>query len=173
MTDDLKLTALHEAGHAVAHVRLEIQQGRATIVPDDQNAGAVSAEGVEHVYSAEAATPMVEAYCAGYAALVAAGYSEELAAAGAGNDFANAELLIEQWNLGGDLQHWKLRAVELMGTPANRRAVELVAEHLVAHRTLDGDYLDLLVDLADGSCTEQEFARWLQIRAHCASRGNA
>ena len=124
----------------------------------------MTAEGVEHVWSEEQATPMVEAYCAGYAALIAAGYPEAIAAQGCGDDFENAELLIKRWNLVGGIEEWKIRAVVLMSAAGNKRAVQLVAEHLAKCQTLDGDYVSVLVDLADGECTEEEFRQYLSGR---------
>ena len=167
MTRDLQLVALHEAGHAVAHVRLGIQQSTATIKPTDWTTGAVTGEGVENVWSAEQAAPMVEAYCAGYAALVAAGYGEKIAQQCCDSDFEHAAHLIEFWQLTGDIEQWKSRAVALMSAPENTRAAQLVAEHLLIHETLDDGYLDVLVELADGNRSEQEFPQYLQFRAHC------
>jgi len=63
-----------------------------------------------------------------------------------------------------DLEAWLAQAVELMRRPENVAAVALLAEHLLRHKTLDGDYLGVLVELADGNCTEAEFARHLQLR---------
>ena len=78
--DRMRRVAVHEAGHAVAHIRLGIDQEYASIEPGPGTAGRVSAEGVKHVWNAEAAQPMAVAYCAGYAAEVASGYDEITAA---------------------------------------------------------------------------------------------
>lgn len=48
---------------------------------------------------------------AGHAALVAAGYSDEEARAGAGDDFEHASHLIEHWGLVGTLEDW-LHAIQ-------------------------------------------------------------
>jgi hypothetical protein len=164
---DLELTALHEAGHVVAHARLGILQDTATIVASDGRAGASVAEGAGHVWSKEQAGPMVLAYCAGYAALIAAGHPEEVAARGCDDDFEEAAELIGFWCLGDGLDEWKARAAALMGAPENVRAVRLVAEHLMERGTLDADYLGVLVELADGECTQEEFKQWLGFWARC------
>jgi hypothetical protein len=166
--DSDELTALHEAGHAVAHARLGIQQLQATIVAQAWRAGAVTAEGLQHVWNAEQAGPMVEAYCAGYAALIAAGHDEAVAASGCEDDFESAERLIQDWGLAGTLDIWKARAVALMSQPDNKRAAALVAEHLLAHKRLDSDYLNVLVEMADGECTEAEFQQYLALRGPTA-----
>ena len=79
---DKTLTAIHEAGHAVAHVRLGIQQSFLTIKPYDGLAGSYTAEGENHVWSKEEAVDQVLAFCAGYATLAAHGCDEEEAQAG-------------------------------------------------------------------------------------------
>lgn len=86
MLDEQK-TAIHEAGHAVAHVRLGILQDILTIVPDGYFAGAVSSEGIETVEDADMAEKMVLAYCASFSALIAYGYPTELALVGCNDDF--------------------------------------------------------------------------------------
>lgn len=164
--DDKRKIAVHEAGHLVAHMRLGIDQEGATIVPKNmpggRRAGAVVAAGVEHVWNKEEAGPMVLAFCAGYAAVVAAGYSDDDARTGTGDDFEQAAHLIDYWGLPGDLESWLPQAVELMRRPENVVAVTLVARHLLRHQALDSDYLGALVDLADGKITEAEFVQYLQ-----------
>ena len=66
---------------------------------------------------------MVEAYCAGYAAMIAAGYTEEIAVEGCTDDFENATHLIQYWGLEGSIEDWKGRAVALLNTPENKHAV--------------------------------------------------
>lgn len=165
-------TAHHEAGHAVAHIRLGIEQLSATIapkaVPGGRRLGAVIAEGVQQVWNKEQAAPMVIAFGAGYAALVAAGHGDHEARDGADDDFDQAQYLIDFWGLPDTLDASLAQAVELMRRPENVAAVALVAEHLLKHKMLDADYLAVLVDLADGNTTEAEFARYLQLRSFAA-----
>ena len=154
----IKFTAIHEAGHAVAHIRFNIEQYEATIVPSEGNRGSVTAEGENHVWSPEDAQNMVLAFCAGYAALVAAGWSRKTATRGARNDFDRAEGLIEQWELDGALEDWLQKAVALMREPNNRRAVDLIAKELLERKTVPWLDLEDLVRVADGELSEEEFA---------------
>lgn len=165
MTQHMIERAIHESGHAVAHERFDILQAFVTIVPDGDRQGACLAEGAGSVYSASEAADMVLAYCAGYAAMIAAGYAEEAARDGCGDDFAIADELIEFWALPGGRDAWLAKAVELMRRPENVTAVAVFTEHLLEHKTLDGDYLGVLIGLADGNVTQAEFDRYLRFRA--------
>jgi ATP-dependent Zn protease len=156
-------TALHESGHAVAHVRLGIIQSSVTIVERGGALGCATAEGVEHVRDAAAAVKQVIAYGSGYAALMAAGHDEESAKEGADRDFAKAEGLIARF-LSGDLTEWMARAVAMMREPRNVNAVTVVSDWLLREKTLDGDVIDLLVDLADGEISQVEFDRYLLLK---------
>ena len=87
MNNELLLTAIHEAGHAVAHARLECS-ALVTIKPHNGMFGRCKLpEGKDHVSNAEDARVQVLCYCAGYAALIAAGYSDKSARLGADDDF--------------------------------------------------------------------------------------
>lgn len=165
--NDQQYIAIHEAGHAVAHHRFNIQQGVVTIVPANGNLGTASGEGIDHVRSADEAEPMVLAYCAGYAALVAAGYDDDLARNGADDDFDNAQAIIEQWELEGDLSTWQAKSVEIMSTDENRKAVDRVAKELIEREMIDADDVSLCVCITDGEMSEDEYA---QIK-HSFSRG--
>lgn len=159
------LTAIHEAGHAVAHVRLSLSHDGAHIIPNrDGLLGAAAGEGPEHIDDSHTAESVVIACCAGYAALVAAGHADEAARSGADDDFEQACQVIESWSLPGGIRAWQDRAVALMREPENVAAVALVAEHLMQHERLDGDYVDVLVEMADGAISEGEFAQYLQLR---------
>jgi hypothetical protein len=161
---DPRHTAVHEAGHVVAAARLDIPHDDATVVADESSAGSVTVPGVRDAWTAEQAQAMALVYCAGNAASIAAGYDEATASLGCGSDFENAELLVEQWNLAGGIEERKAAAVRLMSTPENVRAVQVVADHLLAHRTLDWDYLQRVLELADGECTDEEFRQYRQFR---------
>ncbi|UCC45163.1 MAG: hypothetical protein JSU65_04410 [Candidatus Zixiibacteriota bacterium] len=157
-----KHTAYHEAGHAVAHLRLGILQDKATIQPHANNLGAVTAEGVEHVWDAEDAHKQLLGYCAGYAALVAAGYSNDDARSGADDDMENAAELVRKWPSIGTLDEGQRQAVTLMSSAENIRAVDYVARALMKHETLEADYMINLVGWADGDMTDEE---WLDFIA--------
>ena len=161
-------TAIHEAGHAVAHCRLNIQQAYVSIDPEESyddegnllaaTPGRVIAEGVEHVYDQVQAGDQVLAYYAGYAALSAAGYSEEEALLGADDDFALAEYLIDLWQIGKDSE-WKHKAEGLMRDEANVAAVARVYEELLLERRLTMDQVEVLIEVADGETLEEEYRR--------------
>jgi hypothetical protein len=158
-------TAIHEAGHAVAHVRLGILQDLLTIISDEYFCGAVLSEGVETVDNTDKAERMVLAYCAGFAALVAAGYPTEIAIVGSDDDFEKCSKLIEDWDLRYSLERFKDLAIELMSEPKNVAAVQLVANYALEHKRVEGDVVDVLVELADGDCTSAEFDRYLANRS--------
>ena len=158
---DRKRVAYHEAGHAVANRRFGILQAKATILSRDGYAGAVVWEGKEHVWSANEAPAQVLSYCAGYAALVSIGVERDIALQGCSNDMEAAAELIARWPLSGTLDEWQSKAVELMSRPENIRAVDLVANALLRHETLNDVYLDMLVEFADGNITDQEWERFV------------
>jgi hypothetical protein len=164
--DKLK-TALHESGHAVAHIRLDIQQDDMTIIPDGIAYGAVSSEGINHVTNAEDAHDMVQAYCAGYASLIAHGYSNERALVGCDDDFEKAFELIESWDLKLNLERYKALTVELMSQPMNLDAVKLLADYVLKRERVAGDVIEVLVELSDGDCTKAEFDRFMAMRTAC------
>lgn len=156
-------TAYHEAGHAVAHVRLGILAGNVTIVATPSTLGSATAEGVDSVYSRDGAKDQILAFCSGYASLVAAGYSDEEARNGCGDDFEQADYLIGFWGL-GSLEDWLSQAVAFMRREENIKAVGLVAEHLTRHGTLESEYIENLVMFADGECTAAEWDKYLSWR---------
>lgn len=161
----LRQTAIHEAGHAVAHVRLRLDHDGAHIIPDGESLlGAAAGEGQRHVWDKDQAGPVVLACCAGYAACLAAGYADDKARAGTEADFVEAGEVIEHWGLDGGIEAWQSESAELMSRPENRAAVALVAEHLLQRKRLDGDYVEVLIGMADGITTEAEFAQYLQLR---------
>ncbi|MDY0746576.1 hypothetical protein SNE35_18830 [Paucibacter sp. R3-3] len=162
-TTSLDLVALHEAGHAVAHVRLQIPQLRASIIEAGDTVGSVRSQC--EVWSRDEAAAMAIAYCSGYAALVAAGLAETEASAGCDSDFRCVQDLVVAWQLEGGLDQIKSAAVSMMIKPENSSAVSLVARELLANRTLDDDVIDLLVDVADGHCSRDAFDRFLVARA--------
>ena len=165
-SEDRKHTAYHEAGHVVAHCRLNIPQGEASIKPNphERILGNVLAEGVKHVWDAKYAHEIALGYCAGYAALIAAGYSDEVARQGAGDDFENVEELIDKWSLPEPLEDLLDQSVILMSRPENIRVVDSIAKKLMKYETLDSDYIDRLVDRVDGTITDEDWRQYLHLR---------
>lgn len=172
MDDDLlRRTATHEAGRAVARVRLQLDHQGANLVPINGGLlGASAGDRGEDVWEAERAKLATIACCAGYAALIAAGLSEDDACAVTGDDFDKANKLIGDWALQNSIEVWKLLAVDLMRRTANVAAVALVAQHLQVLQQLDVDYVEQLIHLADGDTTEQEFAEYLKLRRWSLSK---
>ena len=159
-------TAIHEAGHAVAHHRLNIMQAYVSIesenIYDDegnlmgQNLGRVTAEGAKHVYSKAEAEDQALAFCSGYAALLAAGYSEAEALRGADDDFEWTRYLIDRWQL-ADESEWRRKALSTMCEAVNIAAVARISEELLEERRLEMHLIELLVDVADGQITEEKY----------------
>jgi hypothetical protein len=164
--NDLRWVAVHEAGHGVARLRLFPDQyfDDISIAPEEDSLGRISLsfdttivpdtcgeEEGEDVFLRDAISA-----CAGYAACIAAGYSEEQALTGCESDFERAG-------------HRKERAcelaLELMANGANVLAVTLIADKLLELTTVDHDHIIILMQLADGECSEAEYREYLDMRA--------
>lgn len=102
--------------------------------------------------------------CAGYAAVVVAGFSEAEAAAGCDEtdecDFRKVY---------GDLEAAKAKAIDLMREPENVKAVKRIADELLLRHRLHGDHIGLLLDLPYWEITEQEY---LQLTSFCGWNNN-
>jgi len=157
----MRHVAIHEAGHIVAYIRLRIDCGGASIIQNDDSLGRADGEGC--AYTQDDAVARVLATCAGYAALVAAGYPEGSAQEGCGSDFEGATEAIDFWQL-GSLAEWKQKAIELMARPENIKAVDLIASALVEKGRLDGDHCQVLVELADGEASPEDYQQYLAAR---------
>jgi hypothetical protein len=162
---DLRWVAVHEAGHGLARLRLfpdqyfehiSIEQGEdslgrvrlsfdTTVVPRSS-----SDEEAEKVFENDAICA-----CAGYAACIVAGFSQEQALTGCESDFERAG-------------HRKERAcdlaLELLGRDENVRAVRLIADKLVELSTIDYDHIGVLIEIADGECSEDDYLEYLELR---------
>ncbi len=164
----MNTTAIHEAGHAVAHVRHGLEVTVLSVRPDGEKmtAGHCRGPGVESVRCAEDAEVQILAYLAGYAALIAYGLDEESASRGAESDMEYVEQLLEDWCLGGGLNAWKERAVEFMSRPENVAAVALLAKELEHREHMVDELIEDLISYSDGEFTEDEWQRYLLIRQH-------
>lgn len=156
----MKETAIHEAGHAVAHYRLQIDGGEVSIIPKDGIIGRAFSS--DTIWDKSDAENQVLAFCSGYAALVAAGYSR-IAREGCNNDFEEATAIIEAWHL-GTLDEWLIKSVKFMCENKNIIAVEMLARDLLKLDHLDFDYCMCLIDFADGELTKPEWERYLEVR---------
>lgn len=94
-------------------------------------------------------------HCSGYAACVAAGFSNEDAVYGCGPDFEKA---------GHRLEAAKAKAIDLMTQQKNINAVRILADKLLEFGFVDYDHADVLMDLADGKTNESEYEQYLTLR---------
>ncbi len=162
MTDpELYRTAIHEAGHAVAFVRLF--PGRygdtVTIEPEAGNLGAFTAEDVSFVEASATEDDARQQFlnhavycCAGYAAVLATGEPEHVAVRGCELDFEQAEPFLEEG---------KRIATALMSQPGNVKAVKMLADELLQRRTMIWDLTAVLIDVADGEATPEDYQGFL------------
>jgi hypothetical protein len=97
--------------------------------------------------------------CAGYAALIVAGYSEAEAKRGCASDFDAAGR-----NAYTTLDAAKQQAVALMRQPKNVAAVRRVADELLLRNMLDPWDVGFLIEIADGKCTEADYQRFVLLR---------
>lgn len=151
-------TAIHEAGHAVACYRLMPGRytGDLTIVANEEEGYAGAHETLESWDdNSEAAKQEVLHVCAGYAACVAAGFDDVTARLGCSHDFERAEEIITRWNLLPLDDHLR-QAIDLMRQTLNLRAVKRLADELTVWKTLDGDEITVLIDVADEDTPEAE-----------------
>ena len=160
------ITAIHEAGHAVADRRLfgdrSFSWGIALVPEQDQEEQGMDAWNMidrlgNDDDQSTADNDVVR--CAGYAAVVAAGFSEAEAEAGCyERDYYDFRMVR------GDLETAKAKAIELMREPENVEAVKRIADELLLRRRLHGDHVGLILDLAFGEITEQFYLQLLSAR---------
>lgn len=118
--------------------------------------------------SVEAARGDVLKSLAGYAALAAV--DEPDPEAGCNDDFEQAADLLEFWRLAGTLDEWKAKAVGMMREPENLKAVAVVADQLLVTGRLEGDQVDMLVELADGNVTRADYDKFERNRVWAKSQ---
>lgn len=150
---ELRQTAVHEAGHAIAFRRAGIEISHASIILRDDTAGRVLFE--DSIHCLEDAWAHALASCAGYASCFVVGFDERDSAGGCQSDFEEAQEIIRQWNL-EPLEHWKAQAVGMLSSEENRRAIEVISRALMQHQTIGAGYVDVLIEWADGACTDED-----------------
>ncbi len=158
--------AIHEAGHAVAFVRLFPHRvgGDVSIEPDREEMTLGRHAGEELTVPTDTPDDQADAQlvaeavycCAGYAAVLAAGNPEARAIEGCDLDFEEA---------GDYLEVGKTEAVELMQRPENRRAVEFVAKELLQRTRIDGQHLPVIIDFADHKISAEQYQGYLGLLA--------
>lgn len=168
-SEDSRHTAIHEAGHAVAFYRLFSGGrigGQLTIVPVGNNLGSHQAEEVSFPWTEQITLEQQEQFhreavyaCASYAALVAAGYSEDEAEQGCQSDFEKAVRCS-----GEPLDAVRREAVALMSRAENVRAVARIADELMRRKRLDEDEVTILLEVADGNASEEDYSQYLKLK---------
>lgn len=161
-------TALHEAAHVVAHVRLHPEYlyiGDISIVPnvDRETLGHAAFEQLtdepREVWSNE-----VLVLCAGYAAEVQMGEDPDLARQGAEWDLEKAETIIAAWQMEPLDEHIQVVS-DLINRPENRQAIERIAGELATHGTLDAYEIAILIDVVDGEASENDLAIYRSLKS--------
>ena len=158
------MTALHEAAHAVAHLRLHqrLYLGKVTIVPDHETAGLGQFEELTSESEDDWGKEVV-VLCAGYAAQLMVGDDPKRARLGASSDLEKAEQIILGWGLPALIHHINT-ATKLLEVAENRRAVDRIAAELLEHDTLDSDDVEILLMIADGEASEADYERFKLLR---------
>lgn len=144
---------------------LQIECSNLTIVPGRGNKGSHTQEAIQFPWTEEETPEQQQAFenaalhvCVGYAALRAAGYDESESAEGCGSDFDAVGCSTER-----ALEEVKRNAVDYMSYPKNVLAVHRVTDELMKRLTLDGEHVEVLVELADGAITEDEYQQYLAL----------
>jgi hypothetical protein len=162
---NIEQVAIHKAGHAVAFARLfgdswRLRE-RLTIEPGGGERGRRVAEELTNVGSGESLGELLRDFesdavyaCAGFAAVLVAGYSAPDAEGGCGSDFEAATHVSDL-----PLDEIKSKAVELLRRPENVAAVARLSHELLDCRTLDPIEVDMIIDVSDGLATEADLAR--------------
>ena len=165
MLMNVKKVAIHKAGHAVAFSRLfgdvwRLRE-RLSIEPGGEPRGRHVAKELAKVGSGESLGEMLRDFesdavyaCAGFAAVLAAGYSAPEAEGGCGSDFDAATRVSDL-----PLDEIKSRTVELLRQPENVAAVSRLSRELINRRTLDPTEVELIIDISDGLASDHDLAR--------------
>lgn len=160
-----RTTAIHEAGHAVAFARLfpGMYADCVSMLQDENSKGHHSAP--EMLISHETTDIEAEAHfstmakynCSGWAAVMLAGYSNEIAELGCEDDFEKA---------GHRIGDSKEKALKILGGGTNMAAVMRIASELLERGTLSGEQVAILISVADGETSENEYSQYLQVTEH-------
>lgn len=156
MSDEFyrRRVAYHEAGHAVAFIRLGHGCDGVSIVPGEDHLGITGGGDYGDVLEAE--RTRIVCGCAGFAADMELGSNEESARRGASADFERAQRTIELIGE-GTLESWIAHARAFVREPQNWAAIDLIARELLEWDRIDGQVLECLVDIADGLTTREAF----------------
>ncbi|MBK8994617.1 MAG: hypothetical protein IPM35_02550 [Myxococcales bacterium] len=145
-------TAFHEAGHAVADCRLGFVCGIVSIEPRPGTRGHAV-----HLSEDGSDDDLIIALLAGYAAAVRAGGDPVQEKEGAWSDFERASEILERTGR-TDLAPHLARAETFVRD--NWSAIERVAAELIEWRTIEGQELEVVLEVADGNATDADLARF-------------
>jgi hypothetical protein len=171
--DTLRITAFHEAAHAVAQTRLGFTclqvmidrrglAGIASHYDDDMAFATLGADGV-YTIPEQASRDMLTTLYAGYCSAIEAGDDEAAARIAAEDDFADADERREKINVSEE--EGIAAAVALVREPKNWHAIEAVAAELMIHEQLDCDEISILIDIADGETEPEGLAQYRALKA--------
>jgi hypothetical protein len=178
--DDLRKTAIHEAGHAVGAVRLRLGIKRVSVIPDMQRVGYITFQYADFSYAADCRR-VIAGLCGPTAARIHCGPG---GVEGSERDVHQALMLsrnllgFEAWNRArGSLTTdqalsrvipqevvdrtstaWQ-EAERLMEAPENQAAVMALADVLIRRRTVSGRYARRIVLDAIARYTQEKEAR--------------
>ncbi|HEC15725.1 MAG TPA: hypothetical protein ENI99_04000 [Sedimenticola sp.] len=162
-----KHIAYHEAGHAAANLLLDHNPSIATIAPRGDTLGRVEQLDGD-MFSVEGVTNLIVALYAGAEAQKLYEPKVDLltVALGAHSDDEEADEYLRL--LDCDEASLHAHASELL--QANWSLVERIAAELMAHVTLNGDELDILLDIHRGDATDEDLTHYRAISARARAR---
>lgn len=151
--------AFREAGHAIAAYRLlpRCSQGPIAICPD-ANGRSVGSDFLKGIYlgdESEEQWGQTIFLLSGYAACVAAGWTEDESKGSSQDDFEKAIGIIKAHGsccLGSYIRE----ALAFMRRDDNIEAVAAVANELLQHRTLTAEEQYALIEMVDGLVTDED-----------------
>ena len=171
--DILRITAFHEAAHAVAQTRLGLTclqvaierhglAGIASHYDDDMAFATLGADGV-YTIPEQASRDMLTTLYSGYCSAIEAGDDEATARIAAEDDFADADERREKINVSEE--EGIAAAFAFVREPKNWRAIEAVAAELIQQSRLDSDELAIIIEIADGEVEPADLGTYREMRA--------
>jgi hypothetical protein len=160
MDDERRMIAYHEAGHAIADLRLGLGLPHVSIIRDAQKRTLGTTSSYDGWDDERSAHAWLITLYAGFAAESRA--TPKLAdVRRARDDYGRAdEILVALYGRRGikaRREEWQGKAAAFVRKKANWRAIERFAAELVEHGEIDGQCADVLLDVADGATTEQQY----------------
>lgn len=151
MGDHKRLTAYHEAGHAIVSYRLdpEAMIAKLSIQPKDGSRGRVSSEDLDLTLDKEGFQNQIICLMAGEIAEGMAGIDvPPLPKGTTTSDHVRLDELLE--HLGDDSRRKALEDRAKSILVKNRAALDLVAEELLQHEVLDMEEFLFMMEIVDG-----------------------